>query len=169
MVPSSHSANRSSTFIRYTHKTSGFKTSGFKTSGFKTSETSGLLNVRFTKRPVYKTSGLQNVRLQNVRFQNVNTSKYYKTSVFKEIHWTNQVLLQSCLQAVVDWRLRQSDGRVSFSILEVVNISKSRVSQKGTICANGCVWTWQFWWTQCGGGLWPDTSSRCAGHRCRWR
>ncbi len=47
---------------RYTHKTSGFKTSGFKTSGFKTSETSGLLNVRFTKRQVYKMSGLQNVR-----------------------------------------------------------------------------------------------------------
>ncbi len=54
-------------FFRYTHKTSGFKTSGFKTSGFKTSgfktsETSGLLNVSFTKRQVYKMSGLQNVR-----------------------------------------------------------------------------------------------------------
>jgi hypothetical protein len=47
---------------RYTHKTSGFKTSGFKTSGFKTSETLGLQNVRFTKRQVYKMSGLQNVR-----------------------------------------------------------------------------------------------------------
>jgi hypothetical protein len=38
-------------------------------SGFKTSETSGLQNVRFTKRQVtkcqvYKTSGLQNVRLK---------------------------------------------------------------------------------------------------------
>ena len=33
----------------------------------------------------------------------------------------------------MDWRLRLSDGRVSFSILEVVNISKRRVSQKGTI------------------------------------
>jgi hypothetical protein len=33
-----------------------------KTSGFKTSETSGLQNVRFTKRQVYKTSGRQNVR-----------------------------------------------------------------------------------------------------------
>ena len=32
----------------------------------------------------------------------------------------------------MDWRLRLSDGRVSFSILEVVNISKRRVSQKGT-------------------------------------
>jgi hypothetical protein len=72
---------------RYTHKTSGFKTSGFKMSGFKTSETSGLQNVRFTKRQVYKTSGLQNVRLQNVRFQNVLTCKYFKTPVFKEIHW----------------------------------------------------------------------------------
>ncbi len=39
---------------RYTHKTSGFKTSGFKTSGFKTSETSGLQNVRSSKRPVAK-------------------------------------------------------------------------------------------------------------------
>ncbi len=48
--------------IWYTHKTSGFKTSGFKTSGFKTSETSGLQNVSFTKRQVYKTSGRQNVR-----------------------------------------------------------------------------------------------------------
>jgi hypothetical protein len=38
------------------------KTSGFKTSGFKTSETSGLQNVRFAKRHVYKMSGLQNVR-----------------------------------------------------------------------------------------------------------
>ncbi len=47
---------------RYTHKTSGFKTSGFTTSGFKTSETSGLQNVRFTKRQVYKMPGLQNVR-----------------------------------------------------------------------------------------------------------
>jgi hypothetical protein len=42
---------------RYTHKASGFKTSGFKTS-----ETSGLQNVRFTKRQVYKMSALQNVR-----------------------------------------------------------------------------------------------------------
>ena len=33
----------------------------------------------------------------------------------------------------MDWRLRLSDGRVSFSILEVVNISKRWVSQKGTI------------------------------------
>ncbi len=48
--------------IWYTHKTSGFKTSGFKTSGFKTSETPGLHNVSFTKRQVYKMSGLQNVR-----------------------------------------------------------------------------------------------------------
>ncbi len=45
--------------LRYTHKTSGFKTSGFKTS-----ETSCLQNVRFTKFQVYKTTGLQNVRLQ---------------------------------------------------------------------------------------------------------
>jgi hypothetical protein len=43
-------------------------------SGFKTSETSGLQNVRFTKRQLYKTSGLkpQGVKtsgLQNVRLQ----------------------------------------------------------------------------------------------------
>jgi hypothetical protein len=43
---------------------SGFKTSGYKQSGFKQSETSGLQNVSFTKRPVVKTSGLQNLRLQ---------------------------------------------------------------------------------------------------------
>ncbi len=36
----------------YTHKTSGFKTSGFKAT-----EMSGLQNVRFTKRQVFKTSG----------------------------------------------------------------------------------------------------------------
>ncbi len=52
----------SGTITRYTHKTSGFKTSGFKMSGFKTSETSELQNVRFTKRQVYKMSGLQKVR-----------------------------------------------------------------------------------------------------------
>ena len=51
----------------YTNKTSGYKTSGFKKSGIKTSETSGLQNVRLTKRQVYKTSGLQNVRFTNVR------------------------------------------------------------------------------------------------------
>ena len=44
-------------FFWYTHKTSGFKTSGFKTS-----ETSGLQNVSFTKRQVYKMSGLQNFK-----------------------------------------------------------------------------------------------------------
>jgi hypothetical protein len=43
--------------VQFTHKTSGFKTSGFKTS-----ETSGLQNVRFTRRQVYKTSGRQSVR-----------------------------------------------------------------------------------------------------------
>ncbi len=43
--------------IGHTHKTSVFKTSGFKTS-----ETSGLQNVSFTKRQLYKTSGRQNVR-----------------------------------------------------------------------------------------------------------
>ncbi len=43
-------------------------------------------NVTFTKRHVYKMSGLQNrsglqnVRLQNVRFQNVLTSKYFQTT-----------------------------------------------------------------------------------------
>ncbi len=48
-------------------------------------------NVRFTKRQLYKTLGLLNVRSsnvlsQNVRFQNVNTGKYNLMSVFKEIH-----------------------------------------------------------------------------------
>jgi hypothetical protein len=73
----------------YTHKTSGFKTSGFKTSGFKTSETSGLQNVSFKKRQVYKTSGIQNVRLQK------NTHKYSVLGV----GGNPQVLLQPCLQA----------------------------------------------------------------------
>jgi hypothetical protein len=56
----------------YTHKTTGFETSGFKTSGFKTSETSGLQNVRSSKRQVFETSGFKTsllVKLQNVRFQ----------------------------------------------------------------------------------------------------
>jgi hypothetical protein len=70
---------------RYTHKTSGFKTSGFKTSGFNTSQTSGLRNVRYTKHHVYKTSGLQNIRLQYVQFQNallVNISKRPVSKMF---------------------------------------------------------------------------------------
>jgi hypothetical protein len=37
--------------------------SGFKTSSFKTSEMSGLQDVSFTNRQVYKMSGSQNVRL----------------------------------------------------------------------------------------------------------
>ncbi len=73
-------------FERYTHKTSGFKTSGFKTS-----ETSGLQNIRFTKRQVHKMSGLQNVRSS-------------KRLVAKNIHLYSvpvvggnpQVLLQPC-------------------------------------------------------------------------
>ncbi len=74
---------------RYTHKTSGFKTSGFKTSGFKTFEMSGLQNVGFPKCQVYKTSGLQNVRLQ----KNIHT---YSVLV---VGGNPQVLLQPCLQA----------------------------------------------------------------------
>ena len=79
---------------------------------------SGLQNVRYSKRPVAK-----NIHIYSVLVVGGNL----------------QVLLQPCLQAVVDWRLRLSDGRVSFSILEVVNIAKRWVSQKGTICGNGCV------------------------------
>ncbi len=84
----------SKVYWRYTHKTSGFKTSGFKTSGFKTSETSGWQNVRFTKRQVYKmsvykTSGLQNVRLQ----KNIHI---YSVLV---VGGNPQVMLQPCLQA----------------------------------------------------------------------
>jgi hypothetical protein len=37
-------------------------------AGFKTSETSGLQNVWFTKRQVYKMSGLQNVRSSKCLF-----------------------------------------------------------------------------------------------------
>jgi hypothetical protein len=62
---------------RYTHKTSGFKTSGFKTSGFKTFETSGLQNVRFTKRQIYKTLVYKTSGLQNVRF---TKRQVFKTS-----------------------------------------------------------------------------------------
>ncbi len=56
-------------------------------SGFNTSETSGLQNVRFTKHHVYKTSGLQKIQLQYVWFQNVLTSKYFKTSGFKNVQY----------------------------------------------------------------------------------
>ena len=44
-------------------------------SGFKTSETSGLQNVRFTKRQDYKMSGLQNAR-SSKRPVEKNTSMY---------------------------------------------------------------------------------------------
>jgi hypothetical protein len=70
--------------VRYIHKTSGFKTSGYKTS-----ETSDLQNVRFTKRQIYKTSGLQNVWL---------TKNILMYSVLV-VGGNPQVLLQPCLQA----------------------------------------------------------------------
>ncbi len=56
---------------------------GLKTSGLKTSvrNISGLQNVRFTN------VQFQNVQFQNVWFRNVLTSKYYETSVFKEIQY----------------------------------------------------------------------------------
>jgi hypothetical protein len=57
---------------RYTHKTSGFKTSG----------TSSLQNVRFSKRPVSKTSGFQKVWLQNVRF---SKHPVFKRSGFQKV------------------------------------------------------------------------------------
>ncbi len=69
---------------RYTHKTSVFKRPSFKTS-----ETSGLQNGRFTKCQVYKTSGLQNVRLPK------NIHKY---SVLV-VGGNPQVMLQPCSQA----------------------------------------------------------------------
>jgi hypothetical protein len=53
------------------------------------SETSGLQNVIFTKRQVYKTSGLQNVRLQ----KNIHI---YSVLV---VGGNPQFLLQPCLQA----------------------------------------------------------------------
>jgi hypothetical protein len=85
---------------RYFHKTSGFKTSGFNTS-----ETTGLQNVKFTKHHVYKTSGLQNIRLQYARFQNVLTSKYFKTSGFKNVQYyiTNYEEIQSKRITKVFW------------------------------------------------------------------
>jgi hypothetical protein len=74
---------------------SGLKTSGFKMSGFKTSETSGLQNVSFTKRQVYKMSGLQNVRSSTrpVVRKNIHT---YSVLVFGG---NPQFLLQPCFQA----------------------------------------------------------------------
>jgi hypothetical protein len=68
--------------------------SGFKTSGFKTSETSGLQNVRFAKRQVYKMTGLQNVRSSKRPVAN-------KTSIYTVlvVGGNPQVLLQPCLQA----------------------------------------------------------------------
>ena len=79
---------------RVTQKTSGFKTSGFKTFGFKTSETSGLQNVRFAKRQVYKTSGLQNVRSS----KRLVAKKLHIYSVLV-VGGNLQVVLQPCLQA----------------------------------------------------------------------
>ncbi len=80
---------------RFTHKTSGFKTSGFKTFGFKMSETSGLQNVRFTKRQGFKTSGCK------------------KTSIYILYLWLVEIR-RFCWSHVC----RQSDGCVLFSILE---------------------------------------------------
>jgi hypothetical protein len=78
-------------FEGYTHKTSGFKTSGFKTS-----ETSGLQNVRFTKRQVFKTSCCK------------------KTSIHILYLWLVEIRRFCCSH--VCWK---SDGCVLFSILEV--------------------------------------------------
>jgi hypothetical protein len=63
-------------------------------SGFKTSEMSGLQNVRFAKRQVYKTSGRQNVRSS----KRPVAKKFYIYSVL-EVGGNAQVLLQPCLQA----------------------------------------------------------------------
>ncbi len=82
--------------IGYTHITSGFKTSGFKTSGFKTSGTSGLQNVRFTKRQVFKTSGCK------------------KTSINILYLWLVEIRRLCCSHVC-----RQSDGCVLFSSFEV--------------------------------------------------
>jgi hypothetical protein len=71
-----------------------FQKSGFKTSGFKTSETSGLQNVRFTKRMVYKMSGYKTSGLQNVRLQ--KNIHIYSVLV---VGGNPQVMLQPCLQA----------------------------------------------------------------------
>ncbi len=94
--------------LRYTHKTSGFKTSGFKTSGFKTSETSGLQNVRFTKRQVYKMSDLQNVRSSKRPVAK-------KTSTYILYLWLVEIRRFCCSHVC-----RQSDGCVLFSVLEVI-------------------------------------------------
>jgi hypothetical protein len=91
---------------RYTHKTSGFKTSGFKTSGFKTSETSGLQNVRFTKRQVYNMSGLQNVRSSKRPVAE-------KTSIHILYLWLVEIRRFCCSHVC-----RQSYGSVLFSILD---------------------------------------------------
>ncbi len=56
-------------------------------------------NVRFTKRQVYKTSGLQNVRSQNVRSSKRPVAKnIHKYSVLV-VGGNPQVMLQPCLQA----------------------------------------------------------------------
>jgi hypothetical protein len=94
-------------FERYIHKTSGFKTSGFKTS-----ETSGLQNVRFTKRQVYQTSGSQNVRFTNR--QVFKTSGCKKTSIYGILYlWLVEIRRFFCSPVC-----GQSDGCVLFSILE---------------------------------------------------
>ena len=92
--------------LRYTHKTSGFKTSGFKTSGFKMSETAGLQNVSFTKRQVYKMSGLLNVRSSKRPVAK-------KTSTYILYLWLVEIR-RFCCRPVS----RQSNGCVLFSILE---------------------------------------------------
>ncbi len=96
--------NRKNCIKGYTHKTSGFKTSGFKTSGFKTSEMSGLQNVRFTKRQVYKTSVLQNVRFTKRQvFKTSGCKKHSYIYSVLVVGGNPQFLLQPCLQ--VKWWL----------------------------------------------------------------
>jgi hypothetical protein len=68
-------------------------------------------NVRFTKRQLYKMSGLQNVRL--IKRQVFKTSGCKKTSIYILYFWLVEIRRFCCSHV-----FRQSDGCVLFSILE---------------------------------------------------
>ncbi len=78
---------------------------------FQNSRFQNFWNVRFTKRQVYKTSGLQNVRF--TKRQVFKTSGCKKTSISILYLWLVEIRRFCCSHVS-----RQSDGCVLFSILE---------------------------------------------------
>ncbi len=85
---------------------------GFQNVRFQNVRFQNVWNVRFTKRQVYKTSGLQNVWF--TKRQVFKTSGCKKTSMYVLYLWLVEIRRFCCSHVC-----RQSDGCVLFSILEV--------------------------------------------------